>query len=1108
MSNVVHNLDTSEPQRLAAVRRYSGADVGPDQLFDRFTKLAAAMFEMPIALISLVGQDVVQFKSSYGADVTDLPRRNKLCDAVTNRGMAVVLHDALNDPLANDSRMVQTLGIRFYAGAPLKTDDGLTLGAFALADRVLRPDFDDQKIAMLGELARSVVAELELRRRLTEKRSMIAELSLRQEIAEITASAPSLTDALDTLLAHVGRRLGATYCAVSEGDPQTMTYRVMASHADLPEIAAILGQERRTAWRPLGELSCAAALSEQVAVDSGPVLVPEQVSDYPALAFAVSCGTRRQITMPIATDHRRFALTIGFREPELSGTFRATCADLVQWITPLLQGRLREDALARANALLSRSNRALQTVQASREAVARATDEAALTQAICDIAVKLGRYSAAWVGMAETDEGRTLRPVAMAGHGIDRIFDVHISWGDNVHGRGPSGTAVREARAVVIDDVMHTAALSVWHDDADLEGHVSAVALPLCDETGASFGCLTLLATDRAASVLPGDESFDGKEIRLLSQLAGDLAYGLCALRMRRARDAALVGRRDTEQRLTRLLEASQTLVYALERPNGTSDSMLWRVTDFSANIERLFGYGPAAVRAPNWWIDHVHPEDRDAAIRAVQRLLATGRIVHRYRFARSDGVYRWVRDEASVVIGSDGCPDQIVGAWVDITEKHQADAAIERLAYYDALTNLPNKALLLSHLAQFLVRARQSGMHSALMVLDLNGFEAINDLHGHATGDAVLRQIGRRLPAVVRKGDIVARVGDDKFAILLAGLDETQPRAAAIGKRIAEKVLATLAQPIHAVGHECRVSANIGIAMFPDGAHAIEDIMRQADMAVRQAKAGDRTPIVYFETRMQARVAERHLIEVALRDALIHDRFEVWLQSQVDQHGHITGAEALIRLRRPDGVLVSPDNFIAIAEETGMVFAMGRWMLRSVCRILAEQAARGRRLRVSINVSPRQFHDPDFIADIEAALIEAGADAQDLMIEITESLLIDRIDETRALLDALAARGIRFSVDDFGAGYSSLGYLQNLPIAEIKIDRSFIQRLPDNPRDATLAEAILSMTRHLGLTTVAEGVETEAQAAFLRARDCDMMQGYLFGRPEPAAAWLRGWGG
>ncbi|OZB30335.1 MAG: hypothetical protein B7X49_03470 [Acidiphilium sp. 34-64-41] len=615
MSKLIHNLGESDVERLSAVQRYGGGDAEQDELFDRFTKLAATLFNMPIALISLVGQDVVRFKSSHGIDVVDMPRRNKLCDAVTNSGTALVVHDALNDPLTMDSRMVSTFGIRFYAGAPLRTDDGLTLGAFALADRVQRPEFDEREMAMLGELARSVVAQLELRRRLTETRGMIAELSLRQEIAEITASAASLTDALDTLLAHVGRRLGATYCTVSEGDTQALTYRVLAGHAELPEIERIIGVERRTAWRPLAELSCAAALSDQVAVDSGPVLLPEQVGDYPGFAFAVNCGTRRQITMPIATDHRRFALTIGFREPELSAGLRATCADLVQWITPLLQGRLREDALARANALLSRSNRALQTVQASREAVARATDEAALTQAICDIAVRLGRYSAAWVGMAETDERRTLRPVAMAGHGIDRIFDVHISWGDDAHGRGPAGRVVREARPIVIDDVMNTAELSAWHDDADLEGRVSAVALPLCDETGASFGCLTLLATDRAVSVLPGDESFDGEEIRLLGQLAGDLAYGLCALRMRRSRDAAVVGRQDSEQRLTRLLEASQTVVYALERPNGMGDKALWRVTDFSANVERLYGYDQAAVRAPNWWIDHVHPDDRDAAI-------------------------------------------------------------------------------------------------------------------------------------------------------------------------------------------------------------------------------------------------------------------------------------------------------------------------------------------------------------------------------------------------------------------------------------------------------------------------------------------------------------
>jgi diguanylate cyclase (GGDEF)-like protein/PAS domain S-box-containing protein len=1107
MSNVHHNLSEKDAQRLDAVRSYGGGNNDPDELFDRFTTLARALFNTPIALISLVGEDVVRFKSSSGIELVELPRRNILCDAVTRRCAPLIVHDANNDPRVAESRLVGTFGISFYAGVPLCTAEGLPLGAFAVADTIQRPDFTEREQTILSELARSVVAELELRHQLAEKRNMVAQLSRREEIAAIAASTPSLTAALDRLLAHIVRWVDAVYCVIKEADATVDGYFVVAGFAEDPAVHSMLNQGRRTVWRPVTELFSGAALTDQAAVDSGPIITPEQVGKYPHLAFAVSLGTRRQITLPIAIDDQRFALSIGFRETTLSVEARAICDDLAQWITPLLQGRLREDVLAQANKFLAYSNKTLQILYASREATARARDETALAQATCDLAVRFGHFSAAWVGIAEHDDRRTLRPVALAGQGIDRIFDVHVSWGDSAYGHGPSGTAVREDRPIVINDVQSTKPFALWRDDADLDQPTSIAALPLRDDQGTTFGCLTLLADNRVRRDMPGETSFDVQELRLLSQLAHDLAHGIGALRARQSRDAAIVGQNASEQRLARLLEASQTVIYALERPGDTNDPAQWPLIEISGNVERLYGHDPVTARAAGWRIDHLHPDDRDDVLAAERQLLVDGSLVHRYRFARNDGTYRWVRDEKSLLPGAPGRADTIVGAWVDITEKHQADQVIRRLAFFDTLTDLPNLAQLYAQLGKALTIARQSGQHGSLMVVALNGVEAIHDLHGPTVGDAVLRQVGRTLLTGLRKQDIVARIRSDKFAILLAPLADTPQQAAEITQRIAEKLLGTLAEPIHAAGRECYISADVGIAMVPGRAGAVEDIVRQAEMAVRQARASDRTPIIFFEARMQDQIAERHLIELALRDALAHDRFEVWLQSQVDQNGVVTGAEALIRLRRPDGVILQPNDFITIAEETGIVFAMGRWMLRAVCTIIAEQAARAQPLRVSINVSPRQFRDPNFIADIEAALATTGADAHYLMIEITESLLIDRIDETTLLLNALAARGIQFSVDDFGTGYSSLGYLQNLPIAEIKIDRSFIQRLPDNPRDATLAEAILAMTRHLGLVTVAEGVESEAQATFLRDRGCDVMQGFLFGRPEPAAVWLDRWG-
>ncbi len=765
-----------------------------------------------------------------------------------------------------------------------------------------------------------------------------------------------------------------------------------------------------------------------------------------------------------------------------------------------------KDALARSNALLDRANRALQTLIGCNQAVAHAASEQDLVEAICRLAVDVGHYNAAWVSKAETDAAATLRPVAKAGSGLDGLDSMRLTWADDEYGRGPTGTSVREGRPVTIDDLEHAVCMEPWRDAARRAGYTACVALPLRDAAGIVFGALTLYAIDRAPADAASQNSFDTEEIRLLTELAADLAYGIRTLRDRSARDAALAAQHSSEQRLARLLEASSTVIYAMESPNGEADPASFKLVEISANIERLFGYKPDAALDADWWMDHVHPADRVTALAGSQRLLTQNTIVQRYRFQRRDGVYRWVRDELTVIRDAIGRTTRIVGAWVDITEKHQADEDIHRLAYFDPLTGLPNRASLRLRLKTEIATARDSGTAGALLFIDLDGFKAINDLHGHSVGDIVLDQVGRRLQTVLRAGDVVARLGGDEFVVLLTGLPGAIERAAEIAHELAEKLRAALAPPIHAVTHECYAAASIGIAMFPRDAAGIDDILRQADIAMYQAKASDSLNIAFFEPAMQDRVAHRHAIEQALREALEHDRFEVWLQPQVDRASDVTGAEALIRLRRADGTIVLPGEFIPIAEQTGVILAMGRWMLRAVCRIIAAQARQGRRLRIAINVSPRQFRDPAFVPDVERVLAETGVNPHDLLIEITESLLIDRIEEATAKMHALAAYGVRFSIDDFGTGYSSLGYLQSLPIVEIKIDRGFILHLPDAARDATLAEAILAMTRHLGLSVVAEGVETEAQASFLRMRDCDAMQGYLFGRPEPAQAWLDRW--
>lgn len=1100
-----HSLDVSEARRLQAVSRFERGCPDAEATCARFTRLAGTMFDVPMAVISLVGEQTVQFRSPFGFQPPPLPRGGYFCDAVIDSDTVLVVEDVACDCGMLASEPAAHLGIRFYAGAPLIDPNGHRLGAFAIADIKARHDFTPAKQAMLAELARAVVGEMELLSRLAEKRSLAEQLSFRQQLADIAAAAPTLGAALDDMLRHAGLMLGLTYLSVSEGDIAASAFRVIASYARHPEVEARLLEERRSSWRPLSELSCAEVFTSQVSVDSGPVEQVAHIETYPGFALAAARGTRRQISVPITVDARRFELSVGYPDDEISPDHAARRNDLASGLTTVLRGRLREEALARSRSLLERANRALQTLFAANESVARATDEVALSQAICQHAVEIGRYTAAWVGFAEADDAATLRPVALAGTGISRIREIFISWGDNRFGRGPSGTAVRENRPVIVNDVLNDRQTEPWSRHTEFQSYTSAIALPLCGETGQTFGCLTLLANDRADHVATNDPGFDTEEVRVLTQLARDLALGIGTLRTRIARDHAVADQRRAERRLTQLLDASPTVVYALEQSAGTLAPFGWTIVEVSPNIQRLYGHAPDDVVKPGWWLRHVHPDDCETVIAAERRLHETGRLVHHYRFANRDGIYRWMRDEQMLVRGAPGGIDRVVGAAVDVTAQYEANEEIHRLAYFDPLTGLSNRASLHQSLKAALAPlAEPPARIGALMFIDLKGFEAINDRHGHAIGDLVLGEVATRLAIGVRRKDLVARLGGDKFGILLPGLAEESPQAAAIARRIAGDLLRALTAPIHVAAHECHVTADVGITLLNPLSSTVEGLFHEADIAVHQAQLATHTAIMFFEPAMQDRVAHRHAIEIALRHAIDHDRFELWLQSQVDRDGAITGAEALIRLRQPDGTIMPPDAFIPVAEATGMIFALGRWVFAAVGRILAEQRAAGHPLRIAVNVSAAQFHDPAFTTELEDALTREGADPHDLILEITETTLIDRGETTIAKLNHLAGLGIRLSVDDFGIGYSSLGYLQSLPVSELKIDRSFVQSLPDNARDYALAEAILALASHLGLAAVAEGVETEAQATFLRDRHCQTMQGYLFGRPEAAASWLK----
>ena len=465
-----------------------------------------------------------------------------------------------------------------------------------------------------------------------------------------------------------------------------------------------------------------------------------------------------------------------------------------------------------------------------------------------------------------------------------------------------------------------------------------------------------------------------------------------------------------------------------------------------------------------------------------------------------------WVEAELVPFTDADGRQTHWVAVEREIDERKKSEADIHRLAFYDVLTGLPNRRLLMDRIAHLLAAAPRDQKISALMFIDLDHFKHINDARGHATGDALLRMAGERLAQLMRKADTVARIGGDEFVVLLAHLADDLDSAARPAAQVAEKIRAAIARDFDIAGQSYHCSASIGVTLLPKAQLQAHDLLREADIAMYRAKAEGRNGIAFFEAAMQAGVERRLTLERALARALDLGQLCMHVQPQVDRHGRVTGAELLMRWPQADGSHIAPDVFIPIAEESGLIVRLGNWALREACRAAAVLAQAGQPVALSVNVSPAQFRQPDFAARVQAALAEHGTPAGALILELTEGLLIDQRDASLARMRDLAALGIRFSIDDFGTGYSSLAYLTSMPLYELKIDKRFIDDTPHDAHDTAIVQAILAMARHLGLRVVAEGVETQEQADFLVAHDCDGLQGYLYAQPMPLddfLAWL-----
>ncbi len=440
------------------------------------------------------------------------------------------------------------------------------------------------------------------------------------------------------------------------------------------------------------------------------------------------------------------------------------------------------------------------------------------------------------------------------------------------------------------------------------------------------------------------------------------------------------------------------------------------------------------------------------------------------------------------------------LGVVRDITERKWAEKEIHRLAFYDPLTHLPNRRLLLDRLQQATAASTRSGCYGAVLFLDLDHFKTINDTQGHALGDLLLIEVAHRLQTCVREGDSVARLGGDEFVVVLKELNPKPDAAATQAELVAEKIRSLLDQPYTLKNHVFRTTPSIGICLFLDHLDDVEDLLRQSDIAMYQAKKAGRNTIRFFDPQMQAVLEKRAALESDLRQALARQQFRLYYQVQVDSRGKATGAEALLRWEHPERGTVLPNQFVALAEETGLIVPIGLWVLQTACAQLRawQRDASTRDLTLAVNVSARQFHQAEFIVQVQQVLQQSGAKPSQLKLELTESTVLENIEDAIARMREIRLFGVNFSMDDFGTGYSSLQYLKRLPLDQIKIDRSFVSDITHDPNDAAIVQAIIAMTGALGLNVIAEGVETEAQRDFLDKHGCHVFQGYLYGKPVP----------
>ena len=714
------------------------------------------------------------------------------------------------------------------------------------------------------------------------------------------------------------------------------------------------------------------------------------------------------------------------------------------------------------------------------QAILRCESETELFSIICRDAVNFGGMKMAWIGLLD-EQSKQISPVAFYGNGTEYLEGIHVSVDENEPaGRGPAGISVREDRPFWCQDFHRNPATSPWHERGAKFDWRAAAALPL-HRNGLVIGVFSLYASEGNA--------FDEAARNLLVEMVMDIDYALNSLEREAQRRQAVSALAESHNLLKTIIDTAPLRIF-------------WKDNEL-----RYLGCNPAfAADAGELDTKSVIGKDDYQLVwkeqaelyRADDRKVmdsGTPQLFYDEPQTTPDGNTIWLRtakaplhNEANEIIG-------VLGVYEDITEQKRAEEHIHYLANFDPLTGLPNRTQLNERLKYAISLAKRSNGHLALMFLDLDHFKDINDTFGHSAGDVLLIELAKRLSLVLREEDTVTRLGGDEFILLLPGADA---RGVAL---VAQKLLDTIKESYRIEHYDLTLTASIGIALYPGDGEDLETLSKSADTAMYRAKQEGRQCYRFFTPEMQARSEYNMQLVNGLRQALGRDQLHVYYQPQVSMHdGRIIGAEALLRWQHPELGMVLPAEFIPIAEDCGLILPIGEWVLKCAVRQAKAWLEDGfDSLIMAVNLSAVQFRHPDLPALITRILDEEGLPPEYLELELTESVAMHNPQGAIALMNNLHERGVRMSIDDFGTGYSSLSYLKKFKVYKLKIDRSFVHDISTDPEDKVIVSAIINLAKSLGLQTIAEGVETAGQLAFLREQGCDEMQGYLFSKPVPA---------